>query len=155
MEIERKYLVNTSRWEGITKNPGEHIIQGYLHISPEKTIRVRIRNSKATLTVKGKSKGIAREEIEFSIPLVQAQQLLTQFCKHKVEKIRYTIPYKGKNWEIDSFLDENSGLIIAEIELESENEQIIPPQWVDREVSNDIRYYNAYLAEHPYKTWST
>jgi len=153
MEIERKYLVDSDKWNKVTKPIGVPIIQGYLCSLPDKTIRVRIKGNQSYMTIKGKSMGISREEIEFEIPSAQAQELITNFCGTTIEKERYNIDFAGKTWDVDVFKDENAGLIIAEIELTDENESFLLPDWVDQEVSHDIRYFNSYLAEHPFCNW--
>ncbi len=153
MEIERKFLVNKEKWEVTPKPPGIRIVQGYLSTDPEKSIRVRIYGDKAYMTVKGKPQGIAREEIEFEIPLEKARELLNKFCGALIEKDRYRIEFAAKIWEVDLFEGDNKGLILAEIELSFEDEQFVLPPWAEQEVTNDIRYYNSYLSENPYLNW--
>lgn len=154
MEIERKYLVDTFGWNNLNKPEGVKIIQGYLCSQPNKTIRVRIKGDKSYMTIKGESHGISREEIEFEIPGDKAQKLMEKFCDTLIEKVRYTIDYANKLWEVDVFEGQNAGLILAEIELNNEDETFLIPNWITQEVSGDIRYYNSYLAENPYRNWS-
>ena len=101
----------------------------------------------------GETKGISRSEFEYPIPLKDAQDLLKQFAGNTIEKTRYNIKYKGKTWEVDIFSGENKGLILAEIELKSEDEKFDIPEWITEEVTGDERYYNSYLSIKPYKNW--
>jgi len=149
MEIERKYLVKKEKWAILDKPPSDKITQGYLSTDINKTIRVRIKNSSAWMTVKGKTHNYSREEIEFEIPLAKAEELLNKFTGNIIEKKRYVLKYKGKKWEVDEFLGVNEGLILAEIELKTEDEEFELPEWIDKEVSDDYRYYNSFLSENP------
>lgn len=151
-EIERKFLV-TDHWHHMTKADGQHYRQGYLLTDPEKTIRVRLTPYKGFLTIKGPSRGATRAEYEYEIPVGEAQELLDHFCTSELAKIRYRIELAGKTWEVDEFLGKNEGLIVAEIELESEDERFDLPDWVGEEVTGDARYYNANLTRSPYQTW--
>lgn len=153
MEIERKFLVDRPKWEKLDKPNPIRIVQGYLTTNPDKTIRVRIKGGKAFMTIKGKTQGIAREEIEFEIPADKANELLAKFCKAIIEKNRYLIDHEGKTWEVDVFEGSNAGLVLAEIELDSEDEKFLAPAWITREVTHDFRYYNSYLSENPYSNW--
>lgn len=150
-EIERKFLVKNQTWQADATK--KYYKQGYL--AREGTVvRVRIAGEKAFLTIKGKSNGISRVEYEYEIPLSDAHELLDNLCeKPLIEKYRYMIDYQGFTWEIDEFLGENEGLIVAEIELESENQNFPMPDWLGEEVSQDGRYYNANLVKNPYKNW--
>lgn len=152
-EIERKFLVRKDLWYAIRKPPGIDMVQGYLVTAPDKTIRVRITENNAWLTIKGAAENAARLEYEFPVPHTDALELLDAFTVNRVEKTRYRIEFAGKTWEIDEFFGKNEGLVIAEIELESENEEFQHPQWLGEEVTTDHRYSNSYLAEHPYKKW--
>lgn len=152
-EIERKFLVNHEKWHILDKNEGILFRQGYLFASPAKTIRVRIADDKGFLTIKGATEGITRSEFEYEIPRKEAEELLEQFADTEILKHRYFILDKGNKWEVDVFLGENEGLILAEIELESENEELQLPNWIDIEVSLDSRYYNANLIKKPYRKW--
>lgn len=151
-EIERKFLVkNMSFLSEI--NSGKRIVQGYLSSIPERTVRVRIKGEKGYLTIKGKTEGISRFEWEKEIAIEEAEQLLKLCEKGIIDKTRYEIPVGKHLFEIDIFESENEGLILVEIELEHENETFEKPTWLGKEVSNDIRYYNSYLSQNPYKTW--
>ncbi len=153
LEIERKFLINIEKWNAIQKPKGEFILQGYLLTDPDKTIRVRQTATKATLTIKGLTSGASRSEFEYEIPKTDAELLLAEFSMSSVAKIRYTILFNGKVWEVDAFLNDNAGLFIAEIELTAENEEFVIPDWIEKEVTGDKRYYNSYLSEHPYSKW--
>lgn len=150
-EIERKFLVKTEDWRnGAT---GQRYCQGYL-CRGDRTVRVRISGNQAWLTIKGASSGIARLEYEYPIPLRDAEELLTQLCDRPlINKIRYSIPFAGLIWEVDEFLGENQGLILAEVELDTPEQAVTLPPWIGVDVSADPRYYNAYLVDHPYTQW--
>lgn len=151
-EIERKYLVIGDAWRNLAT--GTHYRQGYLNGAKERTVRIRTIGEKAFLTIKGETRGIRRKEYEYEIPYGDAMQILENLAeKPLIEKIRYQIPYEGLVWEIDEFLGENAGLIVAEIELTDENQPFAKPAWIDKEVSSDPRYYNANLVRHPYRLW--
>ena len=154
IEIERKFLVTSTGFldEFHTKN---RIIQGYLSSVPERTVRVRIKGEKGFLTIKGRSSdsGMSRMEWEKEIALEEAEQLLRLCEAGVIDKIRYEIPVGKHLYEVDVFSGENEGLILAEIELQSENETFEKPNWLGMEVTNDNRYYNAYLSQKPFKTW--
>lgn len=140
-EIERKFLVVDNSFLECAES-FEEICQGYLSTTPESTVRVRIKGNKAFITVKSKTIGITRGEWEYEIPVNEARELLS-LCSGSIEKTRY---YCGR-WEIDIFHGKLSGLILAEIELNSENEAIKLPSFIDREVTNDKRYFNSVLSE--------
>ena len=152
-EIERKFLVNHQKWVQIEKPAGDKYRQGYLQMDFEKAIRVRQTSNKAFLTIKGKVFGFTRSEFEYEIPYKDAAELLDQFAITELTKVRYKIIFEGKLWEIDVFLGGNEGLIVAEIELESEDEVFEKPDWVGEEVTFDERYLNMNLAMNPYSTW--
>lgn len=117
-------------------------------------MRVRIAGSKAYLTIKGAVTGIVRHEYEYSVPLNEANEMLDKLCRPPlIEKTRYEIEYGGKTWEVDVFSGDNEGLVVAEIELESETQVVELPPWVGEEVSHDQRYFNFNLVQHPYKNW--
>lgn len=149
-EIERKFLVNGNGWQSTTP---VYFCQGYLNRDKNSTVRVRIAGENAMLTIKGISQGISRLEFEYSIPLDDAKSLLDLCEKPLIEKVRRVIEFAGKRWEVDEFLGENAGLIVAEIELESETEPFELPDWVGAEVSHDPRYFNANLSVHPFNHW--
>ncbi len=147
MEIERKFLVNEELWNRAEKPEPKLIIQAYLHRSPEKTIRIRVKGDKGFLTIKGPTNGISREEFEYEIPLEDATQLIEQFADKVLSKKRYEIPMGEHVWEVDVFLDNLEGLIIAEIELNAEDELFLKPEWTTEDVSHDAQYFNANLIE--------
>ena len=152
IEIERKFLVQGDGWR--SHGSGIMYRQGYLLASQGKTVRVRLAGDQGFLTVKGPGQGMSRQEFEYTIPGDDAKVMLEQLCEHPlIEKRRYTIPWKGFVWEVDEFLGNNQGLILAEIELESEDQQFPSPPWVGREVTGDPRYYNACLFRNPYSQW--
>lgn len=152
VEIERKFLVVGDEWRSLAQ--GKRYRQGYLVTDPDRTVRVRIVDNHAYLTIKGKSTGISRAEFEYEIPLADAEELLDTLCLHPlIEKTRYQIPVDDLVWEVDEFAGENQGLIIAEVELEAEDQAIALPSWVGEDVSADPRYFNSYLSQYPYSTW--
>ncbi len=151
IEIERKFLLKNDSWKKNTA--GIYYVQGYLNQTGENTVRIRIAGEKAFLTIKGKSEGISRQEFEYKIPVEDAKDLLKLSQTPVIEKIRYKIEYAGKYWEVDEFLGKNAGLLVAEIELNAENEVFEKPDWVGKEVSGDKRYYNSYLARKPFSEW--
>ncbi|GAA3755476.1 CYTH domain-containing protein [Flavobacterium ginsengiterrae] len=154
LEIERKFLVKSDDFkeQAFAKNK---IAQGYLSSVPERTVRVRIKGEKAYLTIKGigHQGGMTRFEWENQIPLDEAAELLKLCEKGKIEKTRYEIKSGNHIYEVDEFYGENEGLIMAEIELQSETESFEKPEWLGEEVTNDKRYYNAYLSQNPFKNW--
>ena len=151
VEIERKFLVDRTKLPSLPKP--HRLKQGYIP-ADETTIRVRIAEDKAFLTLKGKSDGLSRSEFEYPISVSDAEAMLREFCGEKViEKKRYIIEYDGKVWELDIFEGANEGLIVAEVELETENESIALPEWVTREVTHDPRYRNVSLLASPYRSW--
>jgi len=151
IEIERKFLVRDGSWKA-DADQGRLCRQGYLLSNGGATVRIRVIGEKAFLTVKGASSGISRTEFEYEIPTVDAEALL-ELCDNLVEKVRYLISYAGMVWELDVFAGANEGLIMAEIELESERQEVGLPEWAGEEVSGDPRYYNACLAKHPFTRW--
>jgi len=153
-EIERKFLINLSEWEKLDKPVGKHFRQGYILTDPEKTIRVRKTETAGWLTIKGISVGATRLEYEYEIPLKEAEELLDNFSENELEKIRHEIVHANKLWEVDVFLGDNEGLIVAEIELLSENEPFEIPKWITEEVTHKKKYYNSNLTKHPFKNWS-
>jgi len=152
-EIERKFLVSTSCYQNL--GDYEYCIQGYIPSKNDPLIRIRIIGSKSFLTMKSDVNGITRLEYEYQIPNQDAKDLLKLFCKDSIiEKNRYIIHYKSTLWEVDEFLGDNEGLVVAEVELNSESQRYDKPEWVDKEVSTDKKYYNYNLAHHPYKKWN-
>ncbi len=151
IEIERKFLVDISKLPPLPK--GKKITQGYL-LAHSPSIRVRIAGDKAFLTIKGKPQNhISRSEFEYEIPLDDGVELLKECKELIISKTRYEIEYHGHLWEIDVFENENEGLVVAEIELENEDEEFILPPWVTAEVSKDKRYTNANLISMPFCEW--
>ncbi len=152
MEIERKFLVSNDDWKPLVANSFS-IKQGYLNLDPERTVRVRITEDRAHITIKGKTNGISRAEFEYQIPLQDGEQLILLSEGVLIEKVRHEVKYEDNIWEIDVFLGRNKGLVMAEIELTSENQTFKIPPWIGKEVSADTRYYNANLVRHPYLNW--
>ncbi len=154
VEIERKFLVLNNNF--ITEDTTNfRIVQGYLNSNPERTVRVRIKGDKGFLTIKGlgNESGLTRFEWEKEISLTEATALL-QLCEPgTIDKIRYNVIYENHLFEVDVFFGENEGLIVAEIELQSEDEVFLKPSWLGEEVTSDQKYYNAYLSNNPFKTW--
>ena len=150
-EIERKFLVVSDEYKN---SPRKYYKQGYLSVEPDKTVRVRVVGDKGFLTVKGRNNGISRAEYEYEIPAADANDMLDNLVKTGViEKWRYVCVVDGKKWEVDEFLGDNAGLVVAEIELQSEDEPFTKPAWAGDEVSGDERYYNSSLSQNPYKNW--
>lgn len=153
IEIERKYLIKDSTIVQGLK--GKRIVQAYLSTDQERAVRVRIKNQKGFLTIKGKSSddGTSRMEWEKEISLKEAEQLISLALPGLIDKIRYEIQLDKHLWEIDVFRGTNEGLILAEVELKSATEEIKLPDWIDKEVTGDPRYYNSYLTQNPFTTW--
>ena len=159
-EIERKYLVNKSAWRSHKKlladqspNLGERYCQGYIPTNNDTTVRLRVIGDRGYITIKSKAIGHTRAEYEYPIPVEDARQMLDNLClKPFIDKFRYKIQIDDLIWEVDEFFGDNEGLIIAEVELESENQQINLPPWIDRQV-NDKKYFNSYLVKNPYSQW--
>ncbi len=150
-EIERKFLTRGVGWR---QGGGVYCRQGYLCRDPERTVRVRVMGGKGFLTIKGKSAGAAREEHEYEIPLTEAEAILDSLTiRPLIEKRRYIIPHDGLIWEVDEFFGDNAGLVIAELELEREDQPFAKPGWAGEEVTRDPRYYNASLVDYPFKAW--
>jgi CYTH domain-containing protein len=151
-EIERKFGVTGDGWRA---GQGLYYRQGYLSLEPERTVRVRTEgDNEAYLTIKGISQGATRREYEYGIPVEEAKEMLDRLCqKPLIEKKRYKIEHGGLTWEVDEFFGENEGLIIAEVELESEDQPFEKPDWLGPEVTGDRRYFNASLVEHPFSEW--
>ena len=156
IEIERKYLVTSNDFKNYSVRQNE-IAQGYISSHPERTVRVRIKGNQGFLTIKGKGNesGTTRFEWEKEITLFEAEQLLKLCEVGVIKKTRYEIPFGKHLIEVDIFHEDNEGLIIAEIELESENEIIEIPNWLGEEVTQEERYYNAYISQNSFKNWSS
>ncbi len=149
-EIERKFLVKEGAWRNVK---GTRYLQGYLNSAKERNVRVRTMEDKAYLTIKGIAIGASRMEFEYEIPLQDADELLEICEKPLIEKTRYKIQEGGFVWEVDVFFRENQGLIVAEVELESEDQEFPKPDWVREEVTGDPRYFNSNLIKNPYTNW--
>ena len=150
-EIERKFLVTGSDWrEG---NIGFNVRQGYLSLARERTVRVRIKENQGFLTIKGEADGLVRPEFEYSIPLADASELLGLVTGAIIEKTRFRINHAGLTWDVDEFHGANAPLVLAECELSTPGQVIVRPDWVGREVTDDPRYFNSYLAQTPFGTW--
>ena len=151
-EIERKFLVHPRKWSDL--GPGLAIRQGYLCATKQSSVRVRTYGDRAFVTIKGTTSGLTRDEYEYEIPLADANEMLDHLCEHPpIEKTRYRIVYKGHTWEVDEFGGANKGLTVAEVELKDPKEHVELPDWIDREVSGDPRYFNSNLSSKPFSTW--
>ena len=152
VEIERKFLVTHDSWRDLA--PGVLYRQGYIPTQPGRTVRVRVAGDRAFITLKGATQGIARSEFEYPIPVEDANELLNVLCASPlIEKYRHKIDINGLVWEVDEFLGENQGLVIAEVELENADQTIELPDWIGEDVSHDSRYYNSNLVNHPFSGW--
>jgi CYTH domain-containing protein len=149
-EIERKFLVRDDTWRNAK---GARIRQGFLSSVKERTVRVRTKEDKGYLTIKGIAVGATRLEFEYEIPRRDADALLDMCEQPLIEKTRYTIELGGFVWEVDEFFGENLGLIVAEIELQSEDQAFPKPDWIGEEVTGDSRYFNSNLIKNPYTAW--
>jgi adenylate cyclase len=152
VEIERKFLVRGDAWKALAEPV--FFRQGYLSSHKERTVRVRIEGDRAVMTIKGKNVGTTRGEWEYPIPMQDAVELLDGLCEQPlIEKYRRKIAIGDHVWEVDEFLGANAGLVVAEIELGSEDEAFDRPEWVAAEVTDDARYYNSNLIRHPFLNW--
>ena len=153
-EIERKFLVRGDDWRKLTKRQVK-IRQAYLASNSKNSIRVRITDDKtATLTVKSKPSSLRRLELEYSVPLLEAEAMMQLRQGAVIEKIRHVVPWDDLEWEIDVFLGSNAGLIIAEIELRNEHQQFRQPDWIGREITGQLQYYNSALVTQPFCEWA-
>ncbi|MFC5456992.1 CYTH domain-containing protein [Prosthecobacter fluviatilis] len=150
-EIERKFLLKPGLWQ--PTGPGRRMAQGYLSRDPDRTVRVRVVGDDAFMTVKSRRRGISRTEIEFAIPLEHARDLLLLCHQPLIDKTRYEVLHDGMLWEVDVFHGANDGLIVAEIELPSEDTAFALPEWIGEEVSHDMRYTNSNLCAVPFSEW--
>ena len=151
-EIERKFLVKLERWA--PRDAGTHFKQGYLNSQKERVVRVRIEGDRAVLTIKGITTGVTRSEFEYAIPVDDASILLDQLCEQPlIDKHRHVEEHAGHRWEIDVFHGDNDGLVVAEVELKSEDEPLEVPEWAGGEVSGDPRYFNSNLLKNPFRKW--
>ena len=152
-EIERKFLVKNDGWRAQAE-PGVRFRQGYLAGGGKASVRVRVEGEAANLNIKSATLGVRRQEYEYPIPLADAHLMLDSLCEGRlVEKTRYCVTVGKHVWEVDVFEGDNAGLVVAEIELDHEDEPFERPAWAGEEVSHDRRYYNVYLAQHPYREW--
>ena len=149
-EIERKFLVSGADWRTET---GQRISQGYLSRDKQRTVRIRIAGPKAFLTIKGHTTGASRTEFEYEIPVVDAEAMLGICDGPLIEKVRHKVPHAGLTWEVDEFLGDNAGLVVAEVELASEDQEVVLPPWAAEEVTTDKRYFNSNLAVNPFTRW--
>lgn len=151
-EIERKFLVQGNAWrEGAQR---VLIRQGYLNADGARTVRVRTKGDHAFITIKGPPSGIVRPEYEYEIPASDANEILDHLClRPLIEKWRHLVKFAGMLWEVDEFLNENAGLIVAEVEMRDASQQIELPAWLGQEVTGDARYYNSNLSKQPFTTW--
>ena len=154
-EIERKFLVTSEAFKS-EAHKRTRIVQGFLNTNPERTVRVRIQGNDGFITIKGKSNksGLSRFEWEKQISQAEAEELLHLCEPGIIEKTRYEIYSDNHTFEVDVFMAENEGLIIAEIELGSENEAFSKPEWLGKEVTGDVKYYNSNLSKNPFKNWT-
>lgn len=150
IEIERKFLVLNNEWK---QGQGTYFSQGYLNREQDRTIRVRIAGDHAYLTIKSAISSVSRKEFEYEIPVVDGKQLLALCEQPIIEKIRYLVEHESFTWEIDEFLGQNEGLVVAEIELKSEHQTFNKPAWLGQEVTEDARYYNSNLTTYPFQLW--
>jgi adenylate cyclase len=152
IEIERKFLVTDLSWKsGLT---GKHYLQGYIAEQDGVTVRVRMAGDVGRLTVKGPSTGASRAEFEYTIPADDVAEMLATLCPGgRIDKTRYRVPVGAHVWEVDVFHGDNEGLVLAEVELGAEDEAFELPPWAGEDVTEDGRYYNVYLARHPWKRW--
>jgi len=154
-EIERKFLVVGDGWRAQAVR-SETFRQGYITTGEHSrgSVRVRVSGQRAWLNLKSATRGISRLEFEYPIPLEDADQILDSLCESPIiDKTRHYVPFAGRTWEVDVFEGENAGLVIAEVELETENASLSLPEWVGNEVTDDLRYYNACLVKHPFSAW--
>jgi adenylate cyclase len=154
IEIERKFLVENDGWRKLATGQA-HIRQAYLTLGGKATIRVRVKDERsAALTIKSRSAKLRRLELEYPIPVGDAEALIALRRGGVIEKVRHIVPYAGANWEVDVFAGENAGLIIAEIELPHEESRLEPPPFIGAEVTGRAEYYNSALATRPYGSWA-
>ncbi len=152
IEIERKFLVTGDAWRGVGRSTAFR--QGYLSTVKERTVRVRVAGDQGSITIKGITIGATRTEFEYPIPLADANAMLDELCEQPIiEKTRHVVEFDGTIWEIDEFAGVNEGLIVAEVELDSADQEFTLPRWIGDEVTDDPRYFNANLIAHPYSEW--
>lgn len=153
VEIERKFLLASDAWRAVAQ-PGVRMVQGYFTQSGYPSVRIRITDEKAFLTVKGPVHNFSRSEFEYEIPVSDAEGMLREFCGGKlVEKTRFLVPFEGFVWEVDEYYGDNAGLFTAELELDAETAEFPLPPWIGAEVTADRRYGNGSLSRNPYCRW--
>lgn len=151
-EIERKFLVIGDDWQALGQ--GRLYRQGYIPTVDARTVRVRVIDTEGYITLKGPAKDLVRLEFEYPIPITDAEDMLLHLCDAPlIEKRRYRIPIDDVVWEVDQFLGANQGLVLAEVELSDPQQAVTLPAWIGQEVTHDKRYFNSYLARHPFQTW--
>lgn len=153
VEIEKKFLLKNNNWRKLVAQSVRYK-QGYFSTNKKSSIRIRVTDNSASLNIKSATLGITRNEYDYPIPLDEAEEMLEQLCNRPLlEKTRHFLMHDGNKWEIDEFLGDNQGLIVAELELEHPEQTFSKPDWLGEEVSDDPRYYNVCLVTHPYKDW--
>lgn len=158
-EIERKFLLNNERWKSLAFKQ-THFAQGYLNdiddVAAKSSVRVRIEGEQANINIKSLEIGLSRDEYEYPIPMQEAKKMLASLAVGPIiEKVRYLVQVGEHVWEIDAFLGDNQGLVVAEVEMQHEQESIKIPDWAGREVTAEPRFYNVSLSKYPYKMWKT
>jgi adenylate cyclase len=152
-EIERKFLVRGEQWRQEILH-SSFLRQGYLSVDPQRTVRVRLDGEEGFLTIKGVTTGASRAEYEYPLPAADARELLDDLClRPLIEKTRFRLHHAGLLWEIDEFTGDNKGLVVAEVELQREDQSIALPEWAGEEVTGDHRYHNSSLIANPYSNW--
>jgi len=152
IEIERKFLIDITKIESFSN--GINIKQGYIKTAGNTVVRARIKGDQAFLTLKGENRGSVRSEFEYQIPVTDSEEIIAQLCNGPtIDKTRYEIQHACHLWELDIFHGDNEGLIVAEVELASEDDVVDLPDWVTEEVTGDSKYYNSSLIEMPFKDW--
>ena len=153
VEIERKFLLKNDRWRKLVSRQ-QPIVQGYIANTERGSVRIRLMGDEAFFSIKSMTLGVTRTEFEYPIPVTDAEYILHHLCLRPIiEKTRYYVEQDHHIWEIDVFAGDNAGLVVAEIELSAADEDFHKPDWLGAEVSNDSRYYNVKLIEHPYRLW--
>jgi len=156
VEIERKFLVNAEKLNNIINKAdigSLYIRQGYILNSKEKVVRVRVADNNGYITIKGSNVGMTRPEFEYEINVAEAEQMLDTMCDSYIDKIRHLIKINDDTWEVDVFMGDNRGLIVAELEVPTEDYKFDIPDWIELEVTDDAKYYNNNLLKKPYKEW--
>ena len=153
VEIERRFLIENDKWHQYADEP-LLLKQAYLSVEKERTVRVRIVGQRAWLTLKGYISELSRSEFEYEIPLADAEKMMETMCPFKMEKYRYRVEFEGFVYEIDEYFGDNAPLIVAEIELPSEDTEFPKPSWLGKEITADGKFTNAYLSKHPYSSWT-